>query len=545
MHLESFRNAYQPKRPPVLHAQTHFEEAACPLMRESQIRNIFRQLSGNPLIELKEGADPSEAKPVRLGVVLSGGPAPGGHNVIAGIFDGLQERAPGSSLLGFRGGPAGILNDDALELDAATIQPFRNTGGFNLLASGRTKLESEAQFKTALEVARRRELDGLIIVGGDDSNTNACLLAEYAAETNENFTVVGVPKTIDGDLRATMVEMSFGFDTATKVYSELVGNIHRDILSSRKYWHFVRLMGRAASHVALEVALQTQANVSLISEEIQAHNWTLDDVVKAITDSIIQRAADGKNYGSVIIPEGLLEFIPEFQTLISEINVVMANHGKQLAGLQTFRHRREFLTSLITPESAGLFTHLPIGIAAQLLLERDPHGNVQVAKIATDELLVEMVTHQLGLAEQEGRYNGKFSAVTHYFGYEGRCAAPSNFDADYGYSLGYTAALLATNRYTGYIAAVRRIAGPVAGWQPVGVPLPSLMTREQRKGQWVPVIRKCLVDIEGPVFGLLKQNRERWAIVDEYASPGPLQYFGPPEIADRISETLRLESPVT
>jgi pyrophosphate--fructose-6-phosphate 1-phosphotransferase len=541
--LESVRARYQPKTPPGLAQGGEAQKTEAPAPVSQAVGGRFPNTFNLPSVTFS----PAETKDVtghkmRVGVILSGGPAPGGHNVIAGLFDGIKSVNGRSSLVGFLNGPAGLLNNAARELEESLVDSYRNTGGFDLIGSGRTKLETEEHFLQALETARRRELTGLVVVGGDDSNTNACILAEFARQQGSPLCVVGVPKTIDGDLKGPQIEASFGFDTACKVYGEIIGNIHRDALSVRKYWHFIKLMGRSASHIALECALQTRPTITLISEEIQQRGLALHEIVDHIAQVICERGNRGENFGTVLIPEGIVEFIPEMGALIRELNEALVHHSMELAALDTLPHKREFIVGCLSSPASGLFRHLPREIANQLILDRDPHGNVQVAKIDTQRLFLELVENQLHEMTDRGIFKGAFSSHTHYLGYEGRCAAPSNFDANYGYSLGLAAALLLRDGFTGMIATVRNLARPAEEWVAGGTPLARLMELNRRHGADVPVIRKALVDLDGPVFQVLKEHRDGWAKETQFAFPGPLQYFGPAEVCDQTTMTLQLES---
>lgn len=541
--LETLRSAYQPKTPAALTGNPSARQSESPAAVSAEVGGRFPHTFDLPAVtfsgaDAKAGAGGSQ----RVGVILSGGPAPGGHNVIAGLFDGLKRAHAGSTLVGFRNGPAGLLKDDVRELDEAVIDRYRNTGGFDIIGSGRTKLESEEHFRKALETAQSRGLTGLVVIGGDDSNTNACMLAEYARAQGAALCVTGVPKTIDGDLKGPQVETSFGFDTACKIYSEIIGNIHRDVVSMRKYWHFIKLMGRSASHIALECALQTRPTLVLISEEISHRELALHELVDQIADVICYRGNRGENFGTVLIPEGIVEFVPEMRALIGELNEVLVKHYEELTALATLPHKREFVTGCLSPSSAGLFRRLPREIANQLILDRDPHGNVQVAKIDTQRLFLELVESRLKTMAQRGIYQGTFSPQTHYLGYEGRCAAPSNFDADYGYSLGLAAAFLLRDGQTGMMATVKHLARPVSEWEAGGTPLARMMELNRRHGHDVPVIRKALVDLDGPVFRSLHEQRDAWAKETQFGYPGPLQYFGPSEICDRTTMTLQLEA---
>jgi pyrophosphate--fructose-6-phosphate 1-phosphotransferase len=494
-----------------------------------QVQACFPRSYGQPPLHFVPGSGAGEPDPLRVGVVLSGGQAPGGHNVIAGLFDGIRSVHPGSTLIGFLGGPKGIFTDRHVELTEEAVAPYRNTGGFDLIGSGRDKIESPEQLAACEATCERLGLTALVVVGGDDSNTNAAVLAEYFRERGKPVTVVGVPKTIDGDLKSDVVEQSFGFDTATKVYSELIGNICRDAKSAGKYWHFVKLMGRSASHVTLECALRTRPNLTLIGEEVRTQGTTLAGIVAGIADGIARRAAAGKGHGVCLVPEGLIEFIPEMGVLIDELNHLLAEGADP-----------ENVAAGLTPASRAVLDELPEKIRDQLLLDRDSHGNVPVSSIETESLLIEKVREALDAREAAGTYGGKFAAQNHFLGYEGRCAAPSNFDASYTYGLGRVATLLAACGRTGYMASLRGLAGPADTWRPCGVPLTSMMSMETRKGELKPVIRKALVDLDGRPFRELADNRAAWEREDAYLYPGAIQYFGPPEIADATTRTLEL-----
>lgn len=503
------------------------------------LRRVFPRTYGLPLVSFAGGKNPGVAKKAaRVGVVLSGGQAPGGHNVLAGLLDGLKKANAKNKLFGFLGGPAGILENKTIELTPALMSNYRNTGGFDLIQSGRTKIETPEQFAAAKKNVAANNLDALVVVGGDDSNTNAALLAEYFKTEGLAAAVVGVPKTIDGDLKNEAIETSFGFDTATKIYSELVGNIGRDILSARKYWHFVRLMGRSASHITLEVALQTHPNIALIGEEVLAQKLTLGQVVDSIARTVAARAVEKKNYGLVLIPEGLIEFIPEMRRLISELNEALP----QAETAASFSEKRDIVKKMLSGEMAVLLNSLPEALQSQLMLDRDPHGNVTVSQIETEKLLVDMVKDRLSKLKKAGSYTGKFSAITHFFGYEGRCGAPSNFDAAYCYALGTNAAVLALNGLTGYLSSVQNLTKPAAQWKAGGVPLTMMMNMERRHGKDKPVIQKALVALGGKPFGALSAARAAWAKDDDYVFPGPIQYFGPAAVTDAPTRTLALES---
>lgn len=539
--FEACRSSYLPKIPLALEGNPEHRPVAPPEPVSLEASRCFPHLGDLPSVVFTGGSASSRSA-LRVGVILSGGPAPGGHNVIGGLFDGLQRAGVAGSLVGFRGGVSGLLTNDVRELEETVVHGYRNTGGFDMIGTGRTRLETEAQFSKALEVARERGLTGLVIVGGDDSNTNACALAERARAAGSPLCVVGVPKTIDGDLRGQRIETSFGFDTACKTYSGIIGNIHRDAVSMRKYWHFIKIMGRSASHIALECALQTHPTLVLISEEISRRELALHDLVDHIADVICYRGNRGENFGSVLIPEGIVEFVPEMRALITELNEALVAHAGELAALETLPHKREFVTGCLSPAPSGLFRRLPREIANQLILDRDPHGNVQVAKIDIQRLFLELVENRLHSMTQRGVYRGTFSPQTHYLGYEGRCAPPSNFDADYAYALGLTSAFLLRDGLSGMMATVRNLARPAAEWEAGGTPLARMMEFNRRHGRDVPVIRKALVNLEGPVFQSLQSQRDHWSRTTRFRYPGPLQYFGPQEICERTTLTLELES---
>ena len=544
--LNNARFAYVPKMPEVFSSAISDikavpTEAIEPEVDKESLKAIFKHSYGKPAVKFVQGTNVAANKALTVGVLLSGGPAPGGHNVVAGLFDGLKRGSPDSRLIGFKGGPGGLVDDCYLELTSDIIDSYRNTGGFDIVGSGRTKIETPEQFEKALANARNHKLDALVIVGGDDSNTNAALLAEYFAQHNAPITVVGVPKTIDGDLKNEWIEASFGFDTATKTYSELIGNICRDAASSRKYWHFIKMMGRSASHIALECAFQTRANVTLISEEVQAKSMSLAQIVEVICSSVAARASKGENFGVVLIPEGLIEFIPEIKVLIDNINDLLASEEAAFKALNDVNAQRAFIQNKLPEESATVFASLPEQIQAQLCWDRDPHGNVQVSRIETEKLLVSMVQARLAKMKEEGSYKGKFDYQTHFMGYEGRCAFPSNFDADYCYSLGFTAYLLSLYGFSGYIASIRNLASPASEWIPGGIPLVSMMNIEHRYGADKPVIRKALVELQGKPFQYFAGQRDKWALSSDYRLPGSIQYFGPPAVTDATTLTLQIE----
>ena len=539
--LQIARAAYQPKLPKALKGAVKVQEgeATQSVADQEAIQKLFPNTYGMPLIKFVEGEE-KEYAPLNVGVILSGGQAPGGHNVISGLFDGIKKLNPANKLYGFILGPGGLVDHNYKELTADIIDEYRNTGGFDIIGSGRTKLEKEDQFEKGYEILKELGIKALVIIGGDDSNTNACVLAEYYAAKKYGIQVIGCPKTIDGDLKNEMIETSFGFDTACKTYSEVIGNIERDCNSARKYWHFIKLMGRSASHIALECALQTQPNVCIISEEVEAKNMSLDDVVTYIAQAVADRAAAGNNFGTVLIPEGLIEFIPAMKSLIAELNDFLAANGEEFNNIKRSK-QRDYIISKLSAENSAIYASLPEGVARQLSLDRDPHGNVQVSLIETEKLLSEMVATKLAQWKEEGKFVGKFAAQHHFFGYEGRCAAPSNFDADYCYSLGYTASMLIANGKTGYMSSVRNTTAPAAEWIAGGVPITMMMNMERRHGEMKPVIQKALVKLDGAPFKAFAAVRDTWAKETSYVYPGPIQYFGPTEVCDQPTKTLQLE----
>lgn len=542
--LQVARASYQPKMPAALrgHVRLSEGEKTQSVADQAEIEKLFPNTYGMPVIEFTQGkAGDIENLPMNVGVILSGGQAPGGHNVICGMFDALKRLNPESKLYGFLGGPSGLIEGKYTLLTKEVIDEYRNTGGFDIIGSGRTKLEETWQFDNGIEVCNKLGIKAIVIIGGDDSNTNACVLAEYYLQKKCGIQVIGCPKTIDGDLKNKMIETSFGFDTACKVYSELIGNIQRDANSAKKYWHFIRLMGRSASHIALECALQSQPNICLISEEVEAKNMTLNDVVEQIVEVIVDRANAGLNFGSILIPEGLIEFIPAMRVLIQELNDMLAQN-EDFASLEGDDAKREYVKSMLSPASCELYRSLPKGIARQLTLDRDPHGNVLVSQIETEKLLIEMVGKRLAQLKAAGVYKGKFSALNHFFGYEGRCAIPSNFDADYCYSLGVTATHLIAAGKTGYMSIVRNLTKPAAEWVAGGVPITMMMNMERRNGKMKPVIQKALVDLNGKPFKYFATHRAEWADPNlSYIYPGPIQYYGPSEVCDQPTRTLMLE----
>ena len=533
--------AYLPKLPKGLQGNVMVKEGAPTQSVDNQeeIKKLFPNTYGMPLVEFVPG-DEAHDKKINVGVILSGGQAPGGHNVICGLFDALKKLNPANRLYGFLMGPGGLVDHNYMEITADFIEDYRNTGGFDMIGSGRTKLEKTEQFDKGLEIIRELDIQAVVIIGGDDSNTNACVLAEYYAAKQCGVQVIGCPKTIDGDLKNDQIETSFGFDTACKTYSELIGNIERDCNSARKYWHFIKLMGRSASHIALECALQTQPNICLVSEEVEANDMTLNQIVENIAQVVADRAADGNNFGVVLIPEGLIEFIPAIGRLIEELNDLLAAHGADYKDLDKDAQRAYILAHL-SKENAETFATLPEGVARQLSLDRDPHGNVQVSLIETEKLLSEMVAAKLDEWKKEGKFVGKFAAQHHFFGYEGRCAAPSNFDADYCYALGTSAAQLIANGKTGYMAIVKNTTANTDEWKAGGVPITMMMNMEKRNGEMKPVIRKALVELDGAPFKAFAAQREVWARETAYIYPGPIQYWGPSNVCDQTTKTLKLE----
>ena len=541
--LQIARSQYQPKLPSALWGPVVAVEGepTQSVADQEEIKALFPNTYGLP--ELTFEKSPKGAKGVaqkfNVGVILSGGQAPGGHNVISGLFDGVKAINKENRLYGFLMGPGGLVDHKYVELTADIIDEYRNTGGFDIIGSGRTKLEEPEQFEKGLEILKELDIKAVVIIGGDDSNTNACVLAEYYKAKNAGVQVIGCPKTIDGDLKNNLIETSFGFDTATKVYSEVIGNIQRDCNSAKKYWHFIKLMGRSASHIALECALQTQPNYCIISEEVEAKNLTLDQIVSDLANVVAKRAANGDNFGTVLIPEGLIEFIPAMKALIAELNDLLA-HSPEFPSLDRAA-QREFVLKSLSEANAATFASLPEGVARQLTLDRDPHGNVQVSLIETEKLLSEMVAKKLAAMKAEGQFVGKFAAQHHFFGYEGRCAAPSNFDADYCYALGYNAAQLINSGATGYMSSVRNLTKPSVQWTAGGIPITMMMNMERRHGKMKPVIQKALVDLEGKPFQKFASKREEWALNTCYLYPGPIQYFGPAEVCDQTSRTLYYE----
>lgn len=537
--LQQARAAYQPKLPQALKGTVVAVEGESTqsVGNQDEIKAMFPNTYGMPVITFKSG-EATNLEPFNVGVILSGGQAPGGHNVISGIFDGVKALNPENKLYGFILGPGGLVDHKYMEITSDIMDSYRNTGGFDIIGSGRTKLEEVDQFEKGIQIIKSLNIKALVIIGGDDSNTNACVLAEYYAAKQYGVQVIGCPKTIDGDLKNEQIETSFGFDTACKTYSELIGNIQRDCNSARKYWHFVKLMGRSASHIALECALETQPNICLISEEIEEKAMSLDDVVTYIAQIVADRAADGNDFGTVLIPEGLIEFIPAIKKLIAQLNDVLATPEAQNLGRS---EQIDFVKNHISAANLAVFNSLPTSVARQLALDRDPHGNVQVSLIETEKLLSTMVGAKLEQWKKEGKYVGKFSSQHHFFGYEGRCAAPSNYDADYCYSLGYNASCLIANGKTGYMSIIQNTTAPAEQWIAGGVPITMMMNMERRNGAMKPVIRKALVELNGAPFKYFAQHREEWAKNTCYIYPGPIQYWGPTEVCDQTTRTLSLE----
>jgi pyrophosphate--fructose-6-phosphate 1-phosphotransferase len=549
--LQKVRYGYRPALPACLQGEIgeiglELGAAAKPQADQDEIRRLFPGLYGRETVKFagkgKGTIYPETKKPLTIGAILSGGQAPGGHNVLAGLFDGLKKGNPGSRLLGFLGGPDGLVKNRTVEITEEMAGQYRNTGGFDMIGSGRTKIQTPEQFAGALATVEALGLDGVVVIGGDDSNTNAVSLAEYFLAKGSKVKVAGCPKTIDGDLKNEHIEVSFGFDTAAKTYSELIGNIARDANSAKKYWHFVKLMGRAASHIALECALQCRPNICLVSEEVEAKKLSLKDIVDEVCDSVVKRAEKGDNFGLALVPEGLIEFVPEMKTLIRELNDLLALKQDEFAALPSFPEQKAWLSGKIGAASWGLFDSLPPEIAVQFLADRDPHGNVQVSRIETERLLIGMVEKRLEELRAAGRYNGKFSALGHFFGYEGRSAFPTNFDASYCYALGYSTSILIAAGFTGCIASIRGLAGPAQDWTVSGIPLSAMLVMEIRGAKPTPVIKKALVDLEGAPFKAFAAGRGKWAVETCYRCPGAIQYFGPPEVCDAPSITLQLES---
>ena len=540
--LQIARANYQPKLPQALRGSLKVVEGepTQSVADQAEVQKLFPNTYGMPYLKFEPQDGEGQKAKLNVGVILSGGQAPGGHNVISGLFDGIKALNPDNKLYGFILGPGGLVDHNYKELTSDIIDEYRNTGGFDIIGSGRTKLEKKEQFDKGLEILKELDIKALVIIGGDDSNTNACVLAEYYKSIGAGVQVIGCPKTIDGDLKNSEIESSFGFDTATKVYSEVIGNIMRDCNSARKYWHFIKLMGRSASHVTLECALQTQPNVTLIGEEVEAKNQTLDDVVTYIAEIVAARAAEGMNFGVALVPEGIIEFIPAIKKLIAELNDMLAANQAEFDTIEDDK-KIDFVLAHLTDENAAIFKSLPANVSRQLALDRDPHGNVQVSLIETEQLLADMVGKKLAQWKKEGKYNGKYSTQHHFFGYEGRCAAPSNFDADYCYSLGFNAAMLISTGKTGYMSSVKNTFKPVDQWIAGGIPITMMMNMEKRNGEMKPVIKKALVELDGAPFKYFAEHRDKWAKETCFVYPGPIQYFGPSEVCDRPTKTLILE----
>jgi pyrophosphate--fructose-6-phosphate 1-phosphotransferase len=541
--LQLARAGYKPKLPATLIGNISIKEgtATQSIDHQKEISKMFPHTYGLPILNIESGSKLLESSVLKVGVILSGGQAPGGHNVVAGLFDGLKAMNSDSKLYGFLGGPFGLVDNQYIELTAQLIEEYRNTGGFDIIGSGRTKLEKEAQFDKGLENCKKLGINAIVIIGGDDSNTNACVLAEYYKSIDAGVQIIGCPKTIDGDLKNDMIETSFGFDTACKVYSELIGNLERDALSAKKYWHFIKLMGRSASHITLECVLQTRSNYAIISEEVQEKRLTMNQIVEDIARVIKTRSDNDEDFGVCLVPEGLIEFVPEIKKLIAEINDLLADKAAAFNALETDDEKFQFVNSHISADSTKAFNSLPKDIQVQLLIDRDPHGNVMVSRIETEKLLIEMVEEKLKEWKAEGKFKGKFTALANFFGYEGRCAAPSNFDANYTYSLGYVAAVMIGSGKTGYMSSVRNLTAPADKWIAGGVPITMMMNMEKRHGIMKPVIQKALVKLDGKPFKEFAKNRAEWSIKTSYVFPGPIQYFGPSEVCDAATKTLQLE----
>ena len=545
--LQKARYEYVPKLPGMLrHGIAEIAvkkgEATTSVADQEKIAELFPNTYGEPEVTFEKGQNTSAAKKQVVGVILSGGQAPGGHNVVSGLYDALKATNKENVLIGFKGGPSGLIEDNFIVFDDEYMDQYRNTGGFDIIGSGRTKLETEEQFQIATEVCKKHGITAIVIIGGDDSNTNACVLAEYMAAHKTGVQVIGCPKTIDGDLKNEDIEISFGFDTATKTYSELIGNIERDCNSAKKYWHFIKVMGRSASHVALECALECQPNICLISEEVKAKKQSLSEIADYIADAVEKRAANGNNFGVVVIPEGVVEFVPEFSALISEINELLAgSKADAFNALESWAEKYAFIEKGLSKEAMEVFAILPQAIQQQLFLERDPHGNVQVSLIESEKLFAALVGDKLKARKAAGTYTGKYATQTHFFGYEGRCAFPSNFDADYCYSLGYNAFMLIQYGYNGYLSKVSNLSRPAEEWVAGGMPITKMMNIERRHGEDKPVIKKALVELDGKPFKYFEAHRDEWAVETSYIFPGAIQYYGPTEVCDLTTRTLALE----
>ena len=544
--LQQARYSYNPKLPLILREDIRkikpvYGKPTQSVSDQEKLQKLFPNTYGLPKVSFEKGQNNDIGKKMNVGVILSGGQAPGGHNVICGLYDALKKANPESQLYGFMGGPSGILDDKFIIMTDDLINAYRNTGGFDIIGSGRTKLETKEQFEVCTKVCHKHDINAIVIIGGDDSNTNAAVLAEYFRAQGESICVVGCPKTIDGDLKNESIEASFGFDTATKTYSELIGNIERDANSARKYWHFIRLMGRSASHIALECALQTQPNICLIGEEVEAKNQSIEEITNYIADIVAKRSEKGNDFGVILVPEGLIEFVPSLKVLIREINDLLAKTEKEFNVIETVADKITFVEANLSDRSKKVFNSLPEEIKGQLLADRDPHGNVQVSKIETEKLLIQTVTKRLKQMKAEGKYNGKFSTQNHFFGYEGRCAFPSNFDSDYCYSLGYNAVMLLSANLTGYLSSVTQLSKSADQWQAGGIPITMMMNLEQRHGEQKPVIKKALVELDGEPFKYFAAHRDEWALDTCFTFPGAIQYYGPAEVCDQSTMTLRLE----
>ena len=544
--LQKARYEYSPKLPrmlrhPIEEIEAKEGKATESVSDQEEIKKLFPNTYGMKEVSFQKGTSHAKKRKEVVGVILSGGQAPGGHNVITGLFDALKSASEDNVLIGFKKGPSGLIEDDYIELTKEYVDQFRNTGGFDIIGSGRTKLETEEQFAIAKEVCKKHGITAIVIIGGDDSNTNAAVLAEYFAREKTGVQVIGCPKTIDGDLKNDVIEVSFGFDTATKTYSELIGNIERDANSAKKYWHFIKVMGRSASHIALECALETQPSVCLVSEEVEKKQMSLSDIADQVVSSIVRRAERGDNFGVVIVPEGLIEFVPEVKKLIGELNDIVALKKDEFNAITEWNEKYSFMEKNLTKESFAVFASLPLDIEKQLLMDRDPHGNVQVSRIETEKLLIALCEKKLDQLKKEGKYNGKFSTLSHFFGYEGRCAFPSNFDADYCYSLGYNAFLLISNGYTGYLSTISNLSKSADEWKAGGIPITKMMNLEQRSGVKKPVIKKALVELDGKPFKYFEAHREKWATETCFTFPGAIQYYGPASVCDLPTRTLALE----
>ena len=544
--LQQARYSYTPKLPLILREDIRkikpvYGKPTQSVSDQEKLQKLFPNTYGLPKVSFEKGQNNDIGKKMNVGVILSGGQAPGGHNVICGLYDALKKANPESQLYGFMGGPSGILDDKYIIMTDELINAYRNTGGFDIIGSGRTKLETKEQFEVCTKVCHKHDINAIVIIGGDDSNTNAAVLAEYFRAQGEAICVVGCPKTIDGDLKNESIEASFGFDTATKTYSELIGNIERDANSARKYWHFIRLMGRSASHIALECALQTQPNICLIGEEVEAKNQSIEEITNYIADIVAKRSEKGNDFGVILVPEGLIEFVPSLKVLIREINDLLARAEKEFNAIEAIADKITFVEARLSAESKKVFDSLPEEIKGQLLADRDPHGNVQVSRIETEKLLIQTVTKRLKEMKAEGKFKGKFSTQNHFFGYEGRCAFPSNFDSDYCYSLGYNAVMLLSANLTGYLSSVTQLSKSADQWQAGGIPITMMMNLEQRHGEQKPVIKKALVELDGEPFKYFAAHRDEWAVETCFTFPGAIQYYGPAEVCDQSTMTLKLE----